>query len=149
MTWTYSGDPSDSTRDAVRFLIGDTDTTDQLITDEEVDYLVELHGTLSRASSEAARSIAAKFARLMNRSIGGLSADFSQKYRHYMELAESLITAEEAFPVSPFISGYRRDAKEARELDTDRESTFGRKGIHDNERVYPTDDYSYSPYRLR
>jgi len=149
MAWTYSGDPSDSTRDAVRFLIGDTDTTDQLISDEEVDYLVELHGTLSRSASEAARSIAAKFARLMNRSIGGLSADFSQKYQHYMELAESLITNEEAFPVSPFISGYRRGAKETRELDSDRETTFGRKGIHDNERVYPTDDYSYAPYRLR
>lgn len=149
MTWTYSGDPNDSARDAVRFLIGDTDTTDQLISDEEVDYLVTLHGTLSRASSEAARAIAAKFARLMNRSIGGLSADFSQKYRHYMELAESLITNEEAFPVSPFISGFSRSQKESRELDNDRETTFSRKGIHDNERVYPTDDYSYAPYRLR
>lgn len=149
MTWTYSGDPSDSTRDAVRFLIGDTDTTDQLISNEEIDYMLTEHGTVSRAASESARSIAAKFARLMNRSIGGLSADFSQKYQHYMELAESLISNDEAYPVSPFISGFKRDEKESRENDTDRETTFGRKGIHDNERVYPADDYSYSPYRLR
>jgi len=149
MTWTYSGDPSDSTRDAVRFLVGDTDTTDQLITDEEIDYIVTTHGTLNRSSSEAARSIAAKFARLMNRSIGGLSADFSQKYTHYMELADALLTNEEAFPVAPFISGFSRTAKETRELDSDRESTFSRKGVHDNERVYPADDYSYSSYRLR
>jgi hypothetical protein len=31
MTWSYSGDPSSSSTDAVRFLVGDTDTNDQLI----------------------------------------------------------------------------------------------------------------------
>ena len=149
MSWSYSGDPNQSKRDAVRFVIGDTDTNDQLISDEEVDYLVTLHGTLNRSASECCRAIAAKFARNMNRSIGGLSADFSAKYRQYMELANSLMSKEELEPVGPFISGYKRSEKESRELDNDRETTFGRKGIHDNERVYPTDDYSYAPYRLR
>lgn len=149
MTWTYSGDPSDSTRDAVRFLVGDTDTTDQLISDEEIDFLIGKHGSLNRTASESARAIAAKFARLMSRSIGGLSADFGAKYRQYMELADSLLSKEETEPVSPFTSGWSRSQKESRELDNDRETTFGRKGIHDNERVYPTDDYSYAPYRLR
>lgn len=149
MAWSYSGNPSNSSRDAVRFLVGDTDTTDQLLSDEEIDYLVTLHGTVPRASSESARAIAAKYARNMSRSIGGLSADFAAKYRQYMELADRLLTMEEAYPVSPFISGYKRSEKESRELDNDRETTISRKGIHDNERVYPTDDYSYTPYRLR
>jgi len=149
MAWSYSGDPNSSKRDAVRFVIGDTDTNDQLISDEEVDYLVTLHGTLNRSASEAARAIAAKFARNMSRSIGGLSADFAAKYRQYMELADKLATSEEAFPVSPFVSGWSRSEKAAREADTDRESTFSRKGVHDNERVYPADDWSGSEYRLR
>ena len=38
MTWNYSGDPSLSSRDAVRFLIGDTDPNDPLVTDEEIAY---------------------------------------------------------------------------------------------------------------
>jgi hypothetical protein len=147
--WLYTGEPGTRTIDAVRLLIGDTDSTDQLITDNEISYLLTRHGSINRTASEACRAIAAKFARLMNRSIGGLSADFSQKYHQYMELADSLLTKEETEPVSPFTSGWKRSVKEAREADTERETTFGRKGIHDNERVYPADDYSHAPYRLR
>lgn len=147
--WIYTGDPGTRNIDAIRLLIGDTDSTDQLITDTEIQYLLTRHGSVNRTASEACRAIAAKFARLMNRSIGGLSADFSQKYHQYMALADSLLTKEETEPVSPFTSGWKRSVKEAREADTERETTFGRKGIHDNDRVYPADDYSHAPYRLR
>jgi len=146
MTWSYSGNPADSTRDAVRFLIGDTDTTDQLISNEEINYFVTEFGNARRSASEAARSIAAKFARLMNRSIGGLSADFSAKYRQYLELADNLLSKEEMSPVALYISGYSRSEKEAVELDTDREPTFSRKGIMDNPRYQPSDE---SPYDYR
>lgn len=40
MTWSYSGDPSSSTLDEVRFLIQDTDTNDQLLSNEEINYLI-------------------------------------------------------------------------------------------------------------
>ena len=30
MAWSYSGDPDSSALDSVRFLVGDTDTNDQL-----------------------------------------------------------------------------------------------------------------------
>jgi len=146
MTWTYSGNPADSTKDAVRFLVGDTDTTDQLITNEEITYLIAQHGVVNRVASETARAIAAKFARLMNRTIGGLSADFSAKYRQYLELADNLLSKDELSPVSPYISGFSRSAKEAVELDTDREPTFSRKGIMDNPRSQPSDE---SPYDYR
>ena len=39
MAWTYSGDPSSSARDAIRFLVGDTDTNDQLVTNEEIAWV--------------------------------------------------------------------------------------------------------------
>lgn len=147
--WLYTAQPSTRNIDRVRLLIGDTDSADQLLTDDEVSWFLELHGSLNRSASEAARAIAAKFARLMNRSIGGLSADFSAKYRQYMELADNLLQKEETSPVSPYISGYKRSAKEAVELDLDRETTFSRKGVHDNNRVYPADDYYEAEYRLR
>ena len=38
MSWTYSGDPATSDKDAVRFLTGDTDAGDQLASDEEIAY---------------------------------------------------------------------------------------------------------------
>lgn len=146
MAWSYSGNPASSNLDAVRFLVGDTDTNDQLLSNEEINYMVLTHGNVRRAASESARAIAAKFARLMNRSIGGLAADFSAKYRQYLELADNLLEKDELSPVSPFISGFSRSAKEAEELDTDRETTFGRKGQHDNPRAYPGDE---SPFDYR
>lgn len=147
MTWTYSGDPATSQRDYTRLLIGDTDQDDQLLSDEEIDYLIQVHGTIIHVASEACHIIAAKFARLMSRSIGGLSADFSAKYRQYIELAENFKKDEDSLPVGPFISGYTRSAKEAVESETDRETTFSRKGIMDNNRVYPADDYGAYDYR--
>lgn len=147
--WLYTGEPATRTIDAVRLLIGDTDSTDQLIADNEITYLIGRHGSVNRTASEACRAIAAKFARLMNRSIGGLSADFSAKYNQYMQLADSLLSKEETEPVAPFISGYNRVDKEARENELDRETTFSRKGVHDNNRVYPADDYTQAPYRIR
>lgn len=147
MAWTYSGNPSASTRDAVRFVIGDTDTTDQLLQDAEIDYMITEHGTIRMAASESCRAIAAKFARLMSRSIGGLSADFSAKHRQYLAMAESLLTAEDAYPVSPFLSGWNSAAKEAVELQQDRETTFARKGDMDNPRANAVDDYYPFYYR--
>lgn len=44
MAANYSGNPGDSTRDLVRFLIHDTVTADALFQDEEIDYLITIHG---------------------------------------------------------------------------------------------------------
>jgi len=140
MAWTYSGDPSASSLDAVRFTIGDTDTTDQLVNDAEITYFINLHGNINRASSETCRAIAGKFARLMSRSIGGLQADFSAKHTQYLALADSLVEKDEMTPVSPFVSGWSRSGKEGIENNSDREPTFGRKGQHDNPRSYPVDE---------
>lgn len=40
MSWSYSGDPNGSTKDAVRFLIQDTTTARQLVQDEEIEFAI-------------------------------------------------------------------------------------------------------------
>ena len=55
---SYSGDPSSSPRDEVRFLIGDTTPDDPLLSDPELDALLLLHPSPLSAASEAARRIA-------------------------------------------------------------------------------------------
>lgn len=45
MAFTYSGNPGSSTRDLVRFLISDTDSSDPMFQDAEIDYLITLWGT--------------------------------------------------------------------------------------------------------
>lgn len=44
MTWSYSGDPSSSTLDEIRFLIQDTNTNEQLLSNEEITYLSTEYG---------------------------------------------------------------------------------------------------------
>jgi hypothetical protein len=94
VTWSYSGNPASSDTDAVRFLVGDTDTTDQLISNEEINYTLSVYNEPAFAAIAAARSIAAKFARQsdQSRSVGdlSLSESFSQKSQQYQHLADHL-----------------------------------------------------------
>lgn len=105
MTWTYSGDPSDSDKDAVRFTVGDTDTTDQLVTDEEIAYLLVVHGAVGMASVGAARAIAAKYSRKadQSRSVGdlSLSQQYSQQATSYHHLADHLLAIASGIDAPP------------------------------------------------
>lgn len=94
MTWTYSGNPASSARDAIRFLIGDTDTTDQLVSDEEIAWVnTEASGTstattaLYDAASRCCLTIASKLARQADKSIGDLSVSLSQRSTAYKAMA--------------------------------------------------------------
>jgi len=148
MTWSYDNTVlATSSKDAVRLIIGDTDSNDQLLADEEINYYITKQGTVVRAASESARAVAAKYARLMSRSIGGLQADFSAKYRQYLELANDLARNEEVDPVAPYLSGWLKSQHDTRMQDTDRIPIFGRKGVTDNPRY--SADNEYTPYQYR
>jgi hypothetical protein len=97
MTFTYSGDPSTSTRNYVRFLLNDTDSTDALFSDEEIAYvLTEWSGDAYDAARELAEILIARFARLADstsKSVGDISVSesYGSKITHYKELANSLL----------------------------------------------------------
>jgi hypothetical protein len=97
MTWTYSGNPAASNRDAVRFLIGDTDSGDQLVSDEEIAFLLAEENTVRTASARACEAIAARFGRSADnsRSVGdlSLSESYSQRSASYLSLADRLAAA--------------------------------------------------------
>jgi hypothetical protein len=96
MPWTYSGDPAANDKDEVRFLIGDTNVDDQLMSDEELNYLiaVEVDAGSSYSNYGAAAAacdvLAAKYAKLIDKSVGSLSISYSQKYQHFIEIARHL-----------------------------------------------------------
>lgn len=87
---TYSGDPSASDLDAVRFLIGDTDVSNLILTDSEVNFLLTEEGNKYSAASRAALSMAATFGRKADKSVGDLSIRYSDRRQHYLELATKL-----------------------------------------------------------
>ncbi len=89
--WTYSGDPSLSNRDAVRFYISDTDASNPLMNDGEVDYLLTKFPDPLAAAAQAARSLAGKFAKQVTRkTVGDLSLSWSDMAKNYYALADEL-----------------------------------------------------------
>lgn len=122
MTWTY-GPTFSLARDRVRLLIGDTDSSDQLVSDEEIalyvtgGQLAEVNDYLSAAA--VCDAIAAKFSRRADMSAGGSSASLSQQATAYQRKARQL-RRQSALGTSPFIGGISIADKDDREADSDR-----------------------------
>jgi hypothetical protein len=89
MTWTYT-DPSANTRDAIRFLVGDTNTNDQLVTDAEIAYISATYTNVYVAAAEICDAIAAKYARQADTRNGELSVSASQRAKAYLDLSKKL-----------------------------------------------------------
>lgn len=68
MTWTYSGNPGSSLLDEVRFLIQDTNEDDQLLSDEELQYLLDSYGDPYSAAVAAVVSLIGTAARSLEES---------------------------------------------------------------------------------
>lgn len=96
-TYSYSGDPSSSDTDAVRFLVGDTGPIAPSITvpgwllcDEEYAYLLTVYPGVLSAAAAAADALCAKFARQVDELSGDLQRKCSQKSKAYGELGDKL-----------------------------------------------------------
>ena len=130
MTWTYSGDPSSSARDAIRFLIGDTDTNDQLLSDEEIAWVnTEASGSataitdLYDAGYRCCQAISAKLAREADKQIGDLSVKLSQRaaaYRLQGDDLKALSMRSSGVPI-PYAGGITFSDKE---IDQDNPDIF-------------------------
>jgi len=128
MAWTYGGDPDANARDAIRFLCGDTDTNDQLLNDDEIAWLnKEVTGSttattgLYGAAYRACLTIASKFSREADKSVGDLSISMAQKahaYRDQANVLKSLAMAEGGVP-TPYAGGISLSDKEIDQDDSD------------------------------
>lgn len=107
MAWTYTASPfilgqnalQQNQRDTVRFLIGDTDSTDQQLQDSEVDGV--LAGTTSSgapanaldpfgAAIAACLGLSAKYSRKANKTTGDLSIQSGAIAKAYRDLIPSI-----------------------------------------------------------
>ena len=90
MAATYSGNPSASDKDEVRFLIGDVDTDNALFTDEEIDWLISEEGSPLAAAARACEILATRFAREADTAVGDLRVDLSKLSEQYAARAKAL-----------------------------------------------------------
>ena len=101
MAWSY--DPTDLNTttasgrlNTVRFLVGDTDTNNQQVQNEEITFsLSQTADDVYTASAYVARSIASQYASKVNIEVDGqIKADYSDLYEHYKALATNRVGPE-------------------------------------------------------
>ena len=120
MSWNYTNDPENNTTDEIRLLIGDTDSTDEQLSDEELAYYIAQEGDIYAAAASAARGLAANFARKADKEVDDLSIRWSQLQDHYLALAEKLDVQSTMSGVRAYLGGRSKADKLTQEQDTDR-----------------------------
>lgn len=148
MTWNYDNAPGVDTenarRDAVRITIGDTDVTDQQVTDEAIAFALSQSGNdYIDASIQIANQLAAKFSRLVDTSAEGLSMKYSQLKDQYLDLATRLKSeaARVNGPGLPLYGGTSIGELEALLDDGDLVQPAFRRGQFRNPSTIDDDDY--------
>lgn len=105
MAWTYNAQPfpdpwpyiagqaiPQSCVDTVRFLIGDTDTSDQQLQDGEIQgTLTWNNGDPYQAAIESCRALALKYARQADKTVGDLHLVNSQRSKAYAAMVQQII----------------------------------------------------------
>lgn len=83
---------ADERLNSVRLLVGDTDTNDQQVQNEEIAFALSQNGNnIYYAASWIARTIASKYARYVDTDLDGqLSESYSDLQTHYTKLAQTL-----------------------------------------------------------
>ena len=150
MAWTY--DPSDLNTttaagrlNTVRLLVGDTDTLDQQMQNEEISFsLSENSNNVYYAGAWSARAIGSQYSRKVNTEISGaLKADYSDLAKQYRQLADSLEYQGKTSGASVGVlaGGITKSRVEAVREDTNRiEGSFRRERFK-NPPSYNTPDY--------
>jgi hypothetical protein len=119
MTWTYASNFSLS-RDKVRWLVGDTDTNDQLVTDEEIAFALTEDSNVYTVAASVCESIAMKVGARLTVNANGSKIDADEQYKHWMDRASSLREKAVSSGVASFAGGLSIAGKDAVEDDTDR-----------------------------
>lgn len=90
--FSYSGAPSSSPRDKVRFTLGDTTAANAKFTDGEIDSVLEDSGDdWLVASLTLVNALVARFSGACDESVGSVSMAYSQKADGYRRLYDTLM----------------------------------------------------------
>lgn len=128
MTWTYHA--GESTRDWIRLVIGDTNKSNQLLQDEDIDAIIAVEGSGYASAAACADALAGKYAGSADKTVGRFSIKNSQLGEHYSNLANRLRT-QLGSRVQPYAGGISVSDKEAVEEDTDIVQPQFSIGLHD------------------
>lgn len=132
MTFTYSGDPAASDLDNLRFTVGDTISTDVLLTDEELNSILVTNTSVKSAAVVAVRRILAIMSRQVTKAVGDLRLNLSDRMKHYKQLLGELQYSLTLSQGGPVAGGISRSRKQTVEEDTDRVIPDAERGQFDH-----------------
>jgi hypothetical protein len=117
MSWSYQDTmPDDVSK--VRFYLGDTVSSDPLLTNEEIEFALSEAGSVRVAASICADRLAAQYARKADLTEGQLSIKYSQKYKQFREIATAVGNASRSIlGALPTAGGILVADKQANEQD--------------------------------
>lgn len=89
MSWNYSGNPNESKKDEIRFLVGDTNENEPILQDEEIQYLIDEYASNEKVLFYQVFSrVATLFSRDVSKKLGPQSEDTSGRLKYYQQQAE-------------------------------------------------------------
>jgi len=92
MSFTYSGDPSLTSLDAVRFLVGDTNADEPLSTNEEIEWALTQNSNIYAAASIIADGISAYFSRCADaEELGPIKTSYTNRVKYYSQRSAQLL----------------------------------------------------------
>lgn len=116
MDFTYSGNPADSDKDAIRFLLQDTVDAGHFLEDAEITWLITQEVNIYTAAAAGAMLIAGRSHNVQVKKVGDLSITFGAEM--WKALAEWLRGRGYGYRI-PTAGGISRNDKRTREDDSD------------------------------
>ena len=135
MTWTYTlALLSTSDLMQVRYLIGDTDSTEELLQDEEIEWVLTQIPNIYLAAAECCLQIAMWFIRrAVQEKVEQVQFDYRERANTYLKLKDQWEQkAKTLVPGQAYAGGISISDKETTEADTDRVQPEFYKGEFDN-----------------
>ena len=131
--WTYSGDPTTSNKDAIRFLIGDVDSQDQQLMDGEINYTFILRGTVYGAAAQCCRHLSSRYSRRADSVQADLRTLYSSIAKAYATRAKEYENREAiGGGAIAYAGGISQGDKTRQEASSDRVTPQFNLGMTDN-----------------
>jgi hypothetical protein len=133
LTFTYSSSSISTNLAKVRLRLGDTNSDDPLLTDEEINYFLDVaEDDIPTAALKSCRAIVAKFARTVNDSAGGINSSKTSKFQQYRDLLAELEEEVRASgTATPHVGGISIEREDEADSDTDFRPQAFAIGMHD------------------
>lgn len=126
MTWAYSGNPSASNKDAVRFLVADTKAEEAYVTDEEILWALLQNNNIYAAAEIVSQAISAQFSTLADEEIGPLKFKYAERAKSYSAIAKrfgNLAATQQTMNI--YCGGISKSDVALNDADTDRVTGMG------------------------